>query len=62
MSPRQPNQRIQKEIERAIRALQNCGLEVGGVEYLGDGRFNVLTRESAKADAYADWQRRRERA
>jgi hypothetical protein len=54
-----PSYAVQKIIERAVKAAKDAGLDVGGVEVLPDGTVRVLTRESAKTDAFADWQKRR---
>lgn len=54
-----PAYALQKIIARAIKAAQEAGLDVGGVEVLPDGGVRVLTKESAKPDAFADWQKRR---
>ena len=50
---------VKKVIDRAVRAAQDAGLEVGGFEVLPDGTVRVLTKESVKHDAFADWQKRR---
>ncbi len=50
---------MQKVIVRAVKAVKDAGLDVGGVEVLADGTVRVLTKESAKSDAFADWQKRR---
>lgn len=53
-----PSYAVQKIIERAIKAAKDAGMDVGGVEVSPDGTVRVLTRESTKVDAYADWKRR----
>jgi hypothetical protein len=50
---------LQRAITRAVRALQDAGLEVGGVEIAPGGLIRVLTKDSAKADPFSDWQKRR---
>lgn len=59
MSGERPSYALQKVIERAIRAAKEAGLDVGGVEVLPGGGVRVLTKDSAKPDAFADWQKRR---
>lgn len=54
-----PSYAVQKIIERAVKAAKDAGLDVGGVEVLPDGTVRVLTKDSAKTDAFADWQKRR---
>lgn len=54
-----PSYALQKVIVRAVKAVKDAGLDVGGVEVLADGTVRVLTKESAKSDAFADWQKRR---
>lgn len=50
---------LQRAITRAIKALQDAGLEVGGVEIAPGGMIRVLTKDAAKVDAFAEWQNRR---
>jgi hypothetical protein len=50
---------VQKVIVRTIRAAKELGLDVGGVEVLPDGTVRVLTKDSVKTDAFAEWQKRR---
>lgn len=59
MSGRVSTYAVQKIIDRAIKAAQDAGLEVGGFRVLPDGTVEVLTKDSMKVDAFADWQKRR---
>lgn len=59
MSGKASSYAVQKIIERAVKAAKDAGLDVGGVEVLPDGTVRVLTRESTKADDFADWKRQR---
>lgn len=49
----------QKAIERAIRAMQALGLEIGGVEIAPGGVVRVLTKGEIKADGYGQWKKNR---
>ena len=53
---------LQKEIVRAIKAAKDAGLEVGGFDVKPDGTVSILTKDSVKSDAFADWKKQREGA
>jgi hypothetical protein len=50
---------LQKAITRAIKAVTDAGVEVGGVDVLPDGTVRILTKDSVKADPYDAWKRAR---
>lgn len=53
---------LKRAITRAIEAMKDAGLEVGGVEIAPGGVIRVLTAGAAKVDPYADWSNRRKQA
>lgn len=52
---------LQRAITRAIQAAKSAGLEIGGVEIAPGGLIRVLTKGATAADAFAEWQNKRQR-